>query len=143
MKIYNLGYQGLSLDKYIEKLKASGVTVLVDVRFNPISRKKGFSKRILNETLQNHGIKYRHFKNLGCPVRIREKLKKDNNWSAYTVAYKKHLNLNINYLLSLIDIAKEENICLLCFESDYNFCHRYLIAQAMAERNTAEIINLK
>ena len=42
--MYTLGYEGLSLDGYLNKLITTNVNLLCDVRKNPLSRKYGFSK---------------------------------------------------------------------------------------------------
>ena len=43
--IVSIGYEQRDVSELIGLLKANGVVTLVDVRLNPISRKKGFSKR--------------------------------------------------------------------------------------------------
>src|SRR5690606_35497866 len=45
MSISGIGYEGLTLEAFISKLRIRGVQTLVDVRPNAISRKRGFSKR--------------------------------------------------------------------------------------------------
>ena len=47
---------------------------MIDVRKNPISRKKGFSKTKLSEQLKEHGIKYFHLPNLGIESSLRKTL---------------------------------------------------------------------
>lgn len=48
------------------------VDVLVDVRLNPISRKKGFSKSSLQQALGAARIEYRHERQLGNPKSNRD-----------------------------------------------------------------------
>lgn len=38
--LYGIGYEGQTLKRFIQNLKNHKTTVLVDVRLNPISRKK-------------------------------------------------------------------------------------------------------
>ena len=45
--VSTIGYEGRTLENYLNELLRSGVTVLCDVRRNPISRKYGFSKNTL------------------------------------------------------------------------------------------------
>ena len=40
--VFGIGYEGLALEDFIQDLQDRGVMYLVDVRLNPISRKKGF-----------------------------------------------------------------------------------------------------
>src|SRR5690606_3603293 len=42
--LFTVGYEGLSIDEYLNKLIKHNVSVLIDVRNNPLSRKYGFSK---------------------------------------------------------------------------------------------------
>ena len=76
-ELYTIGYEGINIDDFIKQLKTSGVSKLIDVRDIPFSRKKGFSKEVLKETLEDNNIKYFHFKPLGSPASLRSKLKED------------------------------------------------------------------
>ncbi|WP_022894774.1 DUF488 domain-containing protein [Agromyces subbeticus] len=49
------------------ELTRRGVTALVDVRLNALSRKHGFSKKSLAEGLAGYGITYLHRPQLGNP----------------------------------------------------------------------------
>ena len=62
-----IGYEGLSLDAFVERLVREGIAVVADVRLTPLSRKPGFSKRALTEGLAQHGIRYVHLPSLGNP----------------------------------------------------------------------------
>lgn len=42
--LFSVGYEGRDLSDFVELLQENGVTVLLDVRLNAISRKPGFSK---------------------------------------------------------------------------------------------------
>lgn len=64
-RIYSVGYEGMTLDALVDRL--AGVSVLVDVRLNPVSRKPGFSKKRLTAALEEAGIEYVHEKELGNP----------------------------------------------------------------------------
>jgi hypothetical protein len=44
-----IGYEGSTLENYLNRLLCDGVTVLCDVRRNPLSRKYGFSKGTLSK----------------------------------------------------------------------------------------------
>ena len=65
--IVSVGYEGRSVDELVDALVEAGVSVLVDVRENAISRKRGLSKRALAEKLQARGIAYVHEPTLGNP----------------------------------------------------------------------------
>ena len=55
-QIFTFGYEGLALDVFLTRLKQAGVETIIDVRANPLSRKRGFSKRGLAAALQEVGI---------------------------------------------------------------------------------------
>ena len=48
---FTIGYEGRAIDEYMNLLLENHVKVLCDVRKNPISRKRGFSKTALSEEL--------------------------------------------------------------------------------------------
>ena len=66
-RIYSVGYEEMTLDGMVDRLASERVSVLVDVRLNPSSRRPGFSKTKLSETLAAAGISYVHEKELGNP----------------------------------------------------------------------------
>ncbi len=51
-RLTTIGYEGASLTAFISTLKASGVTLLLDVRELPVTRRKGFSKTPLCRRLR-------------------------------------------------------------------------------------------
>ena len=68
-RIYSVGYEGLTIHGLVERLQQSRIEVLVDVRVNPHSRRPGFSKKKLSESLAAAGIGYRHEPLLGNAYR--------------------------------------------------------------------------
>lgn len=54
--LFTIGYEGLSLEKYLNKLVQNDVRLLVDVRKNPLSMKFGFSKTLLKKYCQSLNI---------------------------------------------------------------------------------------
>jgi uncharacterized protein (DUF488 family) len=51
--LYTIGYEGISLEAYLNKLIKNDVKVLVDVRNNAMSMKYGFSKSHLSKFCEN------------------------------------------------------------------------------------------
>jgi len=76
--LVTVGYEGRTADDLAALLGAEHVTVLVDVRLTPQSRKPGLSKRRLAERLQDAGIAYRHVPSLGNPKANRAALRADD-----------------------------------------------------------------
>ena len=42
--VYTAGYEGNSIDRFLDRLMKRGIYSIIDVRSNPISRKYGFSQ---------------------------------------------------------------------------------------------------
>jgi uncharacterized protein (DUF488 family) len=45
--LYTIGYKGISVEEYLNKLINNDIKVLCDIRRNPLSMKFGFSKKQL------------------------------------------------------------------------------------------------
>ena len=140
--IFTLGYEGASVEDFVATLKAAGVDTLVDVREFPISRKKGFSKNALREAVGAAGIQYVHLVDLGCPKPVRDQYKLDKDWAVYTVGFMNHLESQQDSITELAQLAAHANLCLVCFERDYNFCHRSMVAKVIADQSGIAVKNL-
>lgn len=128
--LYTFGYEGLSIDEFIARLKAVDMKTIVDVRELPLSRKKGFSKNSFSAALSANGIAYLHAPALGCPKQIREQYKLDSNWKTYTKDFLKYINTQDASLRELVKISHATPACLVCFEADFSMCHRTFVARA-------------
>ena len=133
MRLYTIGYEGLTLPSFLASLQEYGIQTVVDVRATPVSRKPGFSKAKLNEILMESDISYSHFQLLGCPRRIRDAYKANGDWQHYCRLYNLHLSSQQNSLQELGRLADESRCALMCFEADHMACHRSLIAAALKQ----------
>jgi uncharacterized protein (DUF488 family) len=133
--IIGVGYEGHDISSFIEYLQPWKVDVLVDVRLNAISRKKGFSKKALSSALAEAGIRYEHLPALGNP-----KDNRDGFWSPGTkkaaMAHKTYCELlaaepAADALTYLAQLAGTVHVALLCFEASEACCHRRLILEAV------------
>lgn len=93
--LFTIGYEGLKKEDFAERLKENNVKVLIDVREIPWSRKIGFSKSQLEDTLDKYRIKYLHMKKLGSPSTIRKKVKEDADYRYFFNEYKNYLQTQI------------------------------------------------
>ncbi len=132
-ELFTLGYEGISLPQFLKVLSSREVSVVIDVREMPLSRKPGFSKSALREGCENANIDYEHWCSLGCPKPIREAYKIDKNWAIYVRKFKRHLPGISEEIERLASRSLRERICLVCFEADPALCHRSLIAVAVKE----------
>lgn len=129
MTIFSIGYEGTTIDQFIDELLAQDIERIIDVRSVPISRKHGFSKKLFASYLAQADVGYSHLPVLGCPKDIRDAYKQDKDWSAYTIKFCRYLKTQENALENLYLLAAEERCALLCFEADFRECHRSLITR--------------
>ena len=76
MKIFTIGYEGVTQGEFLAALEGAGVARVIDVRALPLSRRPGFSKTPLKNALAEVGIDYVHLKALGTPPEGREAARK-------------------------------------------------------------------
>lgn len=136
--VYTIGYEGLTIEEYIDKLKANNIPLVIDVRNNPVSRKKGFSKRKFEAHLNNAGINYIHIPELGIPKHLRDELKDISDYIALFDYYEKHIlkekALFKAYKILLL-LREYRIIAITCFEKDHNYCHRSKISNWVMNSN--------
>ncbi len=141
-QIYTFGYEGLSLEAFIQRLKSTNVNCVVDVRAVPLSRKKGFSKKSFGAALESAGIKYIHSSPMGCPQEIRNRYRETGNWNAYTRSFLAHLAGQTATIKEMAVTVKAENCCLVCFEADFDRCHRTFVARAVARISGYSVMHI-
>jgi hypothetical protein len=128
-----IGYEGQSLEGYLNLLIWDSVTLLCDVRRNPLSRKYGFSKSTLSKSCEGVGIRYEHLPELGIASEDRRELKTQADYDALFEAYRRdHLpkqNNALNKIKNWID--KGERVALTCYERVPERCHRHCVAAAL------------
>src|SRR6187551_682901 len=66
--LFTIGYEQATQAAVVAALRDAGVEVLADVRYLPLSRRPGFSKNSLRAAVEDAGIAYRHFRDLGTPA---------------------------------------------------------------------------
>lgn len=140
--LFTFGYEGLNIDEFIARLKAEGVKTVIDVRELPLSRKKGFSKTAFSRALHLEGIAYTHMPTLGCPKPIRYAYRADGNWAAYSKRFLAYLGRQSAAIAGLAKIARATRACLVCYEADFNFCHRSMVARAVMQAGGPRILHL-
>lgn len=128
--ILSIGYEGLSLEGYLNKLILRDVKIVCDVRKNPLSRKFGFSKRTLQSSLNNMDIEYRHIPELGIVSNKRQELHTQADYDELFDEYEKTTLIEAeDAVKSIFDLlTKKERIALLCYEKQPEQCHRTRIA---------------
>ena len=140
-QFFTIGYEGRTAESMCDTLSARGIKLLVDVREVPTSRKPGFSKNSLINTMESHGMQYVHVRNLGSPKQTREELKRTGNLRSFFDSYGRHLALMKEDVESLARMAGEMPTAIMCLERDASECHRSIIGSRMRELGF-EIIDL-
>jgi uncharacterized protein (DUF488 family) len=132
---FTIGYEGSSFEGYLNRLIKNNIKTLVDVRRNPLSRKYGFSKKTLSETVEKLGIQYVHIPQLGISSDQRQELKTQADYNRLFISYEKNeLKNNKEALNQLYEIFKtKKRIAITCFEAHVCMCHRGRIVKALQE----------
>ncbi len=144
--VFTIGYEGLTIDRFIERLLANQIRILIDVRNNPQSRKRGFSKSALRVHLEEAGISYQHIPELGVPSVRRKNLKTKASYKSLFSYYERKIlasNLDSIERIKVITI-QFSRVALMCFEADYHSCHRCKITEYLSQESSfaANIVHL-
>lgn len=131
--LFTIGYQGISLEKYLKRLVENDVKLLVDVRKNALSMKFGFSKTLLKRYCNSLGIEYIHIPEVGIESDKRKELKTQEDYDDLFQKYRKTTLANTqDAQLKILELIKEyKRIALTCFEADPLQCHRTHLAESI------------
>lgn len=132
-QLFSIGYEGISLETYINKLILNDVHVLCDVRKNAYSQKYGFSKSQLQKACAGVGIQYVHIPDLGIDSEQRHELHSQADYDRLFERYEQStLIQNHNALLKIRTLLEsEKRVALTCFEHNPLQCHRSRVAKAL------------
>ncbi len=140
--ILTLGYGRTSVDDLIRTLREAGVTVLVDVRTAPYSRRRPeFAKQAMEVWLPEMGVGYAF---LGAALGgrpddpdsyRRDLLIPERRW--------KHpdFEAGLDRLQALLGAG--EVPCLLCAEEDPTRCHRFHLVGEALHRAGVDVVHLR
>ena len=133
--LFTIGYEGVSLENYLNKLVKNDVKLLIDVRKNSLSMKFGFSKSLLKKYCESIGINYIHIPEVGINSDQRQELNSQKDYDELFEKYKKTTLRETNsYQETIINLLTKYNrIALTCFEADVCQCHRKPLAEAIAK----------
>lgn len=135
-KLFSIGYEGKSVEEFINILLQNDIQVLCDVRFNPKSMKYGFSSSFFKNNLEKVGIQYVHIQRLGIESNKRQNLGTEESYSVLFLDYEKTISAREKSLKELLDlINSKKRVAIMCFEHDKNFCHRNIIKNWIANNH--------
>lgn len=131
-----IGYEGRSLESYLTLLLQVGISLLCDVRRNPISRKYGFSKSTLAKGCEGVGIRYEHLPELGIASDQRQNLETQADYDALFKQYERESLPQQGPALATIHgwVQAKERVALTCYERLPHQCHRHCVAEAMEHK---------
>lgn len=134
--LFTIGYEKARLPDVVAALADAGVKTLIDVRDRPISRRPGFSKNQLAAGLADAGIRYVGLRALGTPPEGREANRR-RQWDRFwqIVDSKLAAEEAQHALMEAAAVARQEPSCLLCYEADWQCCHRRRVAEILAARH--------
>jgi hypothetical protein len=133
--LFTIGYEGLPLEEYLNKLITNDIRLLCDVRNNPLSMKFGFSKSQLKSACESVGIAYEHLPEVGIQSEDRQELNSQADYDLLFESYKKEVLPDTidNQKIILNLLQKHQRIALTCFESNICQCHRKPLAEAITK----------
>lgn len=131
--LFTIGYEGISLEEYLNRLVKNDVKVLIDVRKNALSMKFGFSKNQLHRYCSSLGIDYIHIPEVGIQSDQRQELNSQNDYDKLFALYcENNLKKTTTSQLKILELLlKHKRIALTCFEANICQCHRKHLAEAI------------
>lgn len=141
--IRTVGYEGASIEDFVATLLQQEVSLLLDIRERPSSRRPGFSRTSLRATLEAAGIKYLHLRPLGDPKEGRDAARR-GDYVRFETIFRTHLakpeaQAALDMLLSQ---AEDHAICLMCYERDPKVCHRQIVVEEAMKRKNFRVRHL-
>jgi Protein of unknown function, DUF488 len=144
--LYSIGYEGLSLEAFINLLLQYDIKLLCDVRKNSKSMKFGFSKNQLRHACTSVGIEFLHLPVLGIDSDQRQSLHSQADYDKLFESYRSTtLIQEYQGVKQLADnVEKYQRVAITCFEANIHQCHRKHLGEAvMAIPNwTRELIHI-
>ena len=139
-RIWTIGHSTRKIDVFTSLLEENGIRLLVDVRSLPGSKRyPHFNKEALTKSLQEHGIRYEHFAELGGRRKPRPDSRntvwRNASFRGYadymeTAEFRKGVE-------RLLDLANEIGpTAIMCAEAVWWRCHRGLISDYLKARGT-------
>ena len=138
-----IGYEKATLPDVIARLQAAGVDTLIDVRAVAASRRAGFSKTLLSNSLAEAGIDYRHLRDLGTPKAGRQAARAGRIKEMHAI-FEAHMEepAALVQLAQATEIVAAKRVALLCYEAEACGCHRTILANRIRDAIGCEIVDL-
>jgi uncharacterized protein (DUF488 family) len=120
--VFTAGYEGRSVDSFLNLLVQSGIQRLIDVRRNPIARRYGFHRSTLNRLCNRLDIDYIHIPSLGIASDKRRELNNEADYRALFADYRSGtLSEETQSIREVASLVMERPSVLVCMEKDPEF----------------------
>src|SRR3954471_9024951 len=124
-KLFTIGYEGKTPDEFLGELERAGVELLIDVRVVGWSRRPGFSKAALGNSVGERGIDYLHLRPLGTPAAGREAARKGRTAEMRRIYAGQLETIEAELAMEqALAVASGKRAALLCYEAEAAGCHR-------------------
>ena len=141
--VYTIGYEGRSVDGFLDKLLHAGVRRIIDVRANPVSMKYGFAKSSLSSLAAKLSIGYVHCPELGIPSNRRKEAQSNSDFLKLFNYYESQiLPAQEDHSMKVAELMKAVPSVLLCMEREAVNCHRGRLATRIAALNKLDVAHL-
>lgn len=138
-----IGYEGKTVDEFLDALAQGGVEMLIDVRAVAASRRPGFSKTALAAAVRERGVDYLHLRALGTPKSGRDAARKGRIAEMRAIFETQLETPEAGLAMEQLRAAVlEKHVALLCFERDAVGCHRAVLADRLARDEGVTIVDL-
>jgi len=132
--VFTAGYEGLSIDGFLNLLIVSGIKRLIDVRNNPIARRYGFHKSTLQRLTVRLEIDDVHLPELGIRSEDRQSLVDQDDYDTLFDRYEKTILKDERESIQQVGrLVTELPSVLVCMESEPKCCHRSRLAAAVSK----------
>ena len=138
-----IGYEGAALDDFLATLREAGVTILIDIRQVPASRRAGSPRSgCTRRSMALASATYIWWALVilrkGAMPHGRAGLRSSGRSSPATC---EPLEAQTDLQIAA-DLAQDGGACLLCYERQPEFCHRSIVADALAETTGVDVRHL-
>ena len=144
MKLFTIGFTKTSAAHFFGRLKAAGVTRLIDVRLNRNSQLAGFAKEgdLAYFAQELCGIEAEAIVELApTPEMLAAYRAREIGWTEYAAKFKRLIARR--RIETVLDRARLEGACLMCSEALPHHCHRRVVAEYLREKwGKVEVVDL-
>ncbi|MFC7216195.1 DUF488 family protein [Saliphagus sp. GCM10025334] len=144
-RVYTFGHSSRSIEEFVSALCIYDITVVVDIRRFPGSRRNPqFGADALAATLNKQGIRYRHLEALGGRRSESRTDSPNDEWENDSFQAYADYALTDEFqtaLDELVALAEDEVPVIVCAEAVYWRCHRRIVADWLLARG-CEVLNI-